>query len=405
MTEKPNGWKSSEKTMDFLKIKIIVGTRPEIIKMYPIIKECERRNLDYSILHTGQHYSYNLDRQFFEELNLPPENENLKIGSGSHAEETGKALIEIERILINDHPDVVLVEGDTNTVLAGALAAVKLHIKVGHVEAGLRSYSREMPEEYNRIVADHISDYLFAPTNNSKETLIKEGIPAERIFMTGNTIVDAIYQKVELAQNMSKILAKMTLKKDGYLLGTIHREENVDNKTKLRDILAGLKLVTKKYKLPLLISIHPRTRKMIKAFNPEGNFVDLAGKKSAITDKTIYFIDPVGYFDFLQLESNARLILTDSGGVQEEACILKVPCVTLRENTERQETLEVGANILAGTRPGKISESVGNMLNKKRNWKNPFGDGKAAEKIINIVQNRGNYSNELFKEASIPHHS
>lgn len=388
-----------------MKIKIIVGTRPEIIKMYPVIKECQRRKLDYSILHTGQHYSYNLHRQFFEELNLPLESENLKIGSGSHAEETGKALVGIEKILMRDRPDVVLVEGDTNTVVAAALAAVKLYIKVGHVEAGLRSYSREMPEEYNRIVADHISDYLFAPTNNSKETLIKEGIPAERIFMTGNTIVDAIYQKVELAQNVSNILAKMNLKKDNYLLGTIHREENANNETRLKGILAGLRRVTEKHKMPLLIPIHPRTRKMIKAFNPEGNFVDLAGKKSAITDNAIYFIDPVGYFDFLQLESNARLILTDSGGVQEEACILKVPCVTLRENTERQETLEVGANILAGTRPGKILESVRNMLNKKRNWKNPFGDGKAAKKIINIVQNSGSRVDELFKEASIPNYS
>jgi UDP-N-acetylglucosamine 2-epimerase (non-hydrolysing) len=375
-----------------LKIKIIIGTRPEIIKMSPVIRECEKKELDYSILHTGQHYSYNLDRQFFEELNLLQENANLKVGSGSHAEETGRMLIGIEKILKEEQPDVVLVEGDTNTVVAGALAAVKLHIKVGHVEAGLRSYSREMPEEHNRIIADHISDYLFAPTNKSKETLIKEGIPTKRIFMTGNTIVDAIYQNLELAQHTSNILAKMKLKKDSYLFGTIHREEIVDNKSRLRGVLAGLSLVTKEYELPLLIPIHPRTRKMLRTFNIQGNFVDLTNYESQITNNTIYFIDPLGYFDFLQLESNAKLILTDSGGVQEEACILKVPCVTLRGNTERTETLEIGANILAGTEPNKILESVGNMLSNKRNWQNPFGDGEAAKKIIKIVQNSGRLS-------------
>lgn len=355
-----------------MKISIILGTRPEIIKMSPIIRECQKRKLDFFILHTNQHYSENLDKIFFDELELPQPKYNLRIGSGTHGEETGKMLIGIEEVLMKEKPDIVLIEGDTNTVLSGALTATKLHIKVGHVEAGLRSYFREMPEEINRILTDHCSDYLFAPTKKAKEILISEAIPKKKIFVTGNTIVDAIYQNLKLAKKKSKILEKLNLKKKKYFLVTAHRPENVDKKEHLEGILKGLNLIYKKFKLPLIYPIHPRTKKMIKQFNLE-------------TPLGVKLIKPVGFLDFLQLENNAKLALTDSGGVQEEACILKIPCVTLRDNTERPETLGAGANILAGANSKKILRCISKMLSKKRNWRNPFGNGKTGKMIISIL--------------------
>jgi len=353
-------------------IAIILGTRPEIIKMSPIIRECQRRNLDYYIIHTGQHYSYEMDQAFFEDLKLPQPKYNLDVGSGTHADQTGKIMLGIEKILMNDEPetDVVLVQGDTNTVLAGALAASKLRIKVGHVEAGLRSFDRTMPEETNRIVADHISDYLFAPTETSRQNLLKEGIDDKKIFVTGNTVVDAVYQNLEISKSNSDVLGRMNLKPKEYFLVTAHRAENVDVKERLSGILEGLSAVGKEFSLPVIFPMHPRTEKMMKEFDlsPEG----------------ITITKPLGYLEFLQLEANAKLILTDSGGLQEEACILGVPCVTLRENTERPETVEVGANVLAGTNNEMIFNSAIKMSKLNTKWINPFGDGKSSERIIKI---------------------
>jgi UDP-N-acetylglucosamine 2-epimerase (non-hydrolysing) len=354
-----------------VKSAIILGTRPEIIKMSPVVREYERLRLDCFILHSGQHYSYNLDRVFFEQLGLPSPKYNLSVGSGTHAEETGKMLIGIEKALFKEKPDVVLVEGDTNTVLAGALAASKLQIKVGHVEAGLRSYDRQMPEELNRTLADHCSDYLFAPTEKAKTILLGEGIPGEKIFVTGNTIVDAIYQNLDIAKKKAKILDNLHLAPKEYFLLTLHRQENVDSSARFASILDGLDKIATDFHLPVVYPIHPRSRKMMTKF----------GLKS----RSLKLIEPVDFLDFLQLESNARLILTDSGGVQEEACILGVPCVTLRDNTERPETIEVGANILAGASPDKILKYTELMLSKKSSWINPFGDGKAGGRIVKIV--------------------
>ena len=363
-----------------MKIAIILGTRPEIIKMSPIIRECEKQGLAYFILHTGQHYSYKLDKIFFEDLELPAAKYNLDVGSGSHAEETGKMLIGIEKVLKEEKLDVVLVEGDTNTVLAGALAASKLHIKVGHVEAGLRSYDRTMPEEINRVLADHVSDYLFAPTEKAKENLLREGIEENKIFVTGNTIVDAVYQNLEIARRKVNVLNKLNLRPNEYFLITAHRQENVDVKGRLKGILEGLELVYHKFNLPIIYPIHPRTMKRLKGFGLE-------------VPKGIELIEPLGFLEFLQLEANAKLVLTDSGGVQEETCILKVPCVTLRGNTERPETLEVGSNVLAGVNQEKILEGVSVMLNAKRDWKNPFGDGKAGNIITKILITTEKHSN------------
>ena len=354
-------------------VAIILGTRPEIIKMSHVIKECENQGLDYFILHTGQHYSYNLDKIFFEELELPEAKYNLDVGSGTHAEETGKMLIGIEKTLSDEKPDVILVEGDTNTVLAGALAAVKLGIKVGHIEAGLRSYDRNMPEEINRVLADHISDFLFAPTEKARKNLLRECVDENRIFVTGNTIVDAVYQNLEIARRKAGVLKKLNLNPEEYLLVTAHRQENVDVKERLKGILGGLELVYRKFNLPIIYPIHPRTLKRIKEF----------GLK---VSKGVELIEPLGFLEFLQLYANAKLVLTDSGGVQEETCILKVPCVTLRDNTERSETLEGRSNFLVGINQNTILEGVEKMISKQRNWNSPFGDGKAGMKIVKVVR-------------------
>lgn len=354
-----------------MKVAVILGTRPEIIKMSPIIRALEKVGKDYFILHTGQHYSYNLDSVFFEQLKLPCPQYNLEVGSGSHAEETAKILTGVEKVLQEDRPDIILVEGDTNSVLAGALAASKLHVKVGHVEAGLRSHDKKMPEEINRILTDHCSDYLFAPTPKAREILLSEGIPDDKISVTGNTIVDAVYQNLEIARERGNSINTLQLAPKEYFLVTLHRQENVDNLARFGSILEGLDKVASEFRLPVVYPIHPRARKMMTKF----------GLKS----RNLKLTEPIDFLGFLQLESNASLILTDSGGVQEEACILKVPCVTLRDNTERPETIEVGANILAGASPERTLDCTRLMLQKDNNWDSPFGDGKAGEKIVKIV--------------------
>ena len=354
-----------------MKITVILGTRPEIIKMSPVIRELEKRQENYFIIHTGQHYSYNLDKVFFEQLKLPQPKYNLEVGSGSHAEQTGKILIGVENVLLDEHPDIVLVEGDTNSVFAGALAATKLHIKVGHVEAGLRSYDRNMPEEINRILTDHCSDYLFAPTEKAKTILLGEGIPEDKIFVTGNTIVDAVYQNLEIAREQGNTLSSLNLAPREYFLATLHRSENVDNPARFAPILEGLDRVAAEFHLPVVYPVHPHSLKRMNEYGLE--------------PKNITLVEPIDFLGFVQLQSNARLILTDSGGVQEEACILGVPCVTLRDNTERPETLEVGSNILAGALPDKILSHTGFMLNRENKWNNPFGDGIAGERIVKII--------------------
>jgi len=356
-----------------MKASIILGTRPEIIKMSPVIRELEHQGLDYFILHTGQHYSHNMDRLFFEELNLPEPKYNLDAGSGTHAEETAKMLTGVETVLVKEKPDIVLVEGDTNSVLAGALAAVKLGVKVGHVEAGLRSYDREMPEETNRVLTDHMSDLLFAPTDGAKRNLLREGIADSTISVTGNTIVDVAVQNSELLNNPSDTLDDLNIEGKDYFLVTAHRQENVDNRERFQGILDGLKLIHEEFGLPLIYPIHPRAKKKMSEF--------------ALNLEGVTLMDPVGYLCFLRLERNAKLILTDSGGIQEEACILRVPCVTLRDNTERPETLEMESNVLAGTKPEEIVRMTRLMLGKSKSWKNPFGDGNAGRRIVEELCN------------------
>lgn len=340
--------------------------------MAPVIRECQKRRLNFFILHTGQHFSPNMDTRFFRDLKLPQPKYNLGIGSQPHRKQVGLMIKAIKRILIDEMPDVVIVQGDTISVLAGALAANKLGIPVAHHESGLRSHDPSMLEETNRVTVDHVSDFLFAPTVDAIKNLKEEGYVSSKIFYSGNTVVDAVLQNLAIAKRHSKILQKLKLKKGGYLLVTAHRAENVDKQERLSGILEGLSLVYEKTKLPIIWPIHPRTQQKIKEF-------------SLLIPRGVKTIAPVGYFDALVLQSNARIVMTDSGGLQEEACTLRVPCVTMRDNTERPETLKACSNVLVGALPERILAGVTKMLNKKAQWKNPFGDGRAAKKIIDTL--------------------
>jgi len=358
------------------KIAVVFGTRPEIIKLSSVIRLLHRTRRPYFMIHTGQHYSYEMDRVFFRDLELPQPHHQLSVrssGGNRHGEHTGRMLEEIERILIAENPGAVLVQGDTNSVLAGSLAAAKLPgVKLGHVEAGLRSYDRQMPEEINRIVSDHLSDHLFAPTEGARRTLLDEGIDRKKVLVTGNTIVDALQENLRLAKK--KVALSRWVPKGGkYFLMTLHRQENVDHRSALAPILEGLRRVSAAFRTPILFPIHPRTVGRLKHLGlslPEG----------------IRPVEPVGFLEFIRLEEHAELILSDSGGVQEEACILRVPCVTLRTTTERPETVEVGANAIAGREPEAILRLARRMIAVKRNWRNPFGDGKSGRRIVNAVE-------------------
>ena len=356
-----------------MKMCVILGTRPEIIKMAPIVRELEHRGLDHFVIHTGQHYSYEMDRVFFEDLKLSTPAFNLNVGSSSHGKQTAAILQGIEAVLLKERPSAVLVQGDTNTVLAGALAAAKQNIGVGHVEAGLRSFDRHMPEEINRIMADHVSDQLFPPTETSRQNLLREGIPDSKIFVTGNTVVDAVLQNRKLSEDRPSVLQKLGLRSKGYILSTMHRQENVDDPARLRAMLKAIDRVAAEMGVPAILPMHPRTRKNLATFNVP-------------SPKNVQIIEPQGYLDFLQLEANAKLLMTDSGGIQEEGCILKVPCVTMRDSTERPETIEAGANLLAGSDPDDIVKAAKEMMSRSNDWTCPLGNGEASKRIVDVME-------------------
>ena len=354
-----------------MKVAIIVGTRPEIIKMAPVIKEVIRRKMDFILIHSNQHYSFEMDKIFFQELELPEPHYHLNIGQGgSHANQVGNILMKVEEVFLKEKPDVALVQGDTNTVMAAALAATKLQIKVGHIEAGLRSYDKTMPEETNRILTDHMSDYLFAVTETQKQILLSEGIDKKKIRIVGNTVVDSLYGMKDIAIKKSNVLKDLNLEAHEYFLMTAHRASNVDEVLALTELLDAVAAVGEKYPNNKLVwPIHPRTLKRIEENNLE-------------IPSNVISTESLGYLDFMSLLSQSKLVLTDSGGIQEEACILGVPCVTLRENTERPETVDVGGNILVGRNKEKILQAAKSLLAKTERWKNPFGDGTTAKQII-----------------------
>jgi len=352
-------------------IAIVVGTRPEIIKMAPIVRACVASGAPFLLLHTGQHYSFEMDGVFFRELELPAPHDNLEVGSGSQAYQIGAIVTGITPIFERERPDVVLVEGDTNSVLAAGLAAHKLGIRVGHVEAGLRSYDRTMPEEINRILTDHLSDHLFAPTDHARTILLGEGVGDSRIHVTGNTVVDELLRQRARARTPG-LLDRFGVTPGRYALATVHRAENVDQEPRLRGIFDGLAGASRALDIPVLAALHPRTAKKLDALGMS-------------VDGGVRLLPPLGYLEFLGLHAEAALVLTDSGGLQEEACCLKVPCVTLRDNTERPESVTAGANVLAGAERDKIVASAVTMAARPRDWPNPFGDGRSGERIVDIL--------------------
>jgi len=356
-----------------MKIAIILGTRPEIIKMSPIIRACKKFGLKYFILHTGQHYDYELDKKFFEDLELEEPKYNLNVGKNEYRKQIGMMVKQIGKILLSEKVDLALVQGDTNSVLAGALAAKKVRVKLGHHEAGLRSHDLSMLEENNRIITDHISDYLFAPTKDAFRNLNDEGINGNRIFMTGNTVVDAVNENLVIAVKRVNVHENLKLEKGNYIVATAHRSENVDKLERLKGILDGLSLVGQHFQIPIIYPMHPRTANCIAKFG-------------LTVPPEITVIKPLGYLEFLQLEANAKIIITDSGGLQEEACVLKVPCVTMRDNTERPEGVEAGINILAGTEPKNILAAAKRIVEKEKIWPELYGDGLAAERIVKFIK-------------------
>ena len=356
---------------------LVLGTRPGIIMFAPIVHEMRRRGLPHFIVHTGQHYSPNMDAQFFEDLDLPTPDYKLTgvAEHDTHGGQTAAMLSGIESVLLARRPYIVLVGGDANTNLAGALAARKLRIAVGHVEAGERSYDWRMPEEHNRRMIDHISEYLFTTGEKGRGQLEREAVEG-RIVVTGNPIVDASRQHLELAKSRSDALARFAVRPGEYALLTTHREENVDFAESLQGALEGVSRASSRFGLRTLFLAHPRTRKRLREF---GLLEWLASLPALETH------DAVGYLDFLNLVAHAKLIFTDSGGVQQEACIHHVPAVTLRENSEWTETLDSGANRLAGTDPAQIVTAAGEALAACREWPVPFGEGDAAVRITTAV--------------------
>lgn len=360
--------------MVIVKPFFVVGTRPEIVKMAPVIHECEKRAIDLFLLHTGQHYSDYMSQLFFHDMDLRDPDTNLSIGSGTHSEQTAKALVGIEKELLRERPDVVLVEGDTNAVLSAALAAVKLQIPVGHIEAGLRSYDIRMPEEHNRRLTDHVSEFLFAPTETSA-TILKEENVWGKIFVTGNTVIDALEGLVKKVVGKKTIADELGLKE--FALLTLHRAENVDDKAILSGLVRGLLQLD----TDIIFPAHPRTVARLTEFNLI---------KDIKKEKGIHLTEPTGYLDFLALMKTCAFVLTDSGGIQEEvtAPSINKKAFVLRTSTERPEAVESGHAIVVGVDPKKFPVMIKKELEQtsSRLKNHPYGIGNASKKIVDILQ-------------------
>lgn len=347
------------------KILTVIGARPQFIKCSPVSKHL-LKYFHEEIVHTGQHYDINMSELFFQELDLPKPSVNLNVGSGSHAEQTARMMIKLEKKMFHFKPDLVLLYGDTNSTIAGAIVAAKLNIPLAHIEAGLRSFNRKMPEEINRIITDILSTLLFCPTDVAVNNLLGEGIK-EGVFLTGDVMLDAFQKNLAIAERNSKILNELNLKKNEYILLTLHRAENTDNHYRLTQVFEALNETGENFIIP----IHPRTKKNLDVLKLE-------------ISNNIRIVNPVGYLDMLMLEKNSRLIMTDSGGVQKEAYFLEKPCITLRTETEWIETVTVGVNSLVGTDKEKIISAIKNFKPGNFNEKY-YGDGNASLKITEIM--------------------
>ncbi len=368
-----------------LKIISVVGARPNFMKIAPLIKAIEKYNssndgnyIQHVLCHTGQHYDQQMSDVFFEHLNLPKPDYYLGVGSGSHAYQTANIMIEFEKVLLKENPDLVIVVGDVNSTIACSLTAIKLGIKVAHIEAGLRSFDRTMPEEINRILTDAISDFLFVTEKSGINNLLKEGISEDKIFFVGNLMIDSLLYSLPLSDK-SRILTRYNLKPKEYSVLTLHRPSNVDDYEQLKRIVAFINYISEKKKV--LFPIHPRTSKNLTRFN--------------LTEQlngNVIFIEPLGYQDFIKLVKESLFVITDSGGIQEETTYLGIPCITLRNSTERPVTVEIGTNYLVGNDLSLTYSIVLDILNgKSKKGKIPeLWDGKASERIVNILCDKFN---------------
>ena len=367
-----------------MKIVTIVGARPQFIKAASVSRAIQEHNKEHDaqitevMVHTGQHYDENMSQVFFDELEIREPDYNLGVGSGTHGKMTGSMLEKIEEVLLQEKPDIVLVYGDTNSTLAGALAASKLHIPVGHVEAGLRSFNRQMPEEINRVLTDHVSTFLFCPTDAAVANLKKEGI-TQGVFKVGDVMFDSFLINKQLAEKKSVILSELGLKPKSYCLVTVHREENTTNAKRLTGIFEAFnQLATKD--CPFIAPLHPRTKK---ALNELG--------KERLCGPHVRILEAISYLDMILLETHAKVILTDSGGVQKEAYFAQTPCITLREETEWVELVKAGYNFLAGSESEKICKAFTLMFEKHQDATSEilYGDGNASQKITEAFVSKG----------------
>ena len=355
-----------------MRVLIVIGTRPNFVKTAPLVEELkkinkDKRKIQYKIVHTGQHYDYEMSQLFFQELKIPKPDYNLGVGGGSHALQTARTMEKIEKVVIREKPGIVIVLGDVNATLAGAVVAAKLHIKIGHIEAGMRSFNKKMPEEINRVLTDHITDYHFCSTKTAVLNLKNEGI-TKNVYNVGDIMYDTFLEGTKIAKEKSKILRKLKLKPKSYYFATIHRAENTEDKKRLSNIVDAFSEVRN-----IIFPCHPRTEKYLKFYNLWGKL-----------NKNIQVIKPVGYLDSLWLGKNAIKILTDSGGIQKEAYFSGIPCITLRDETEWVETVKGKMNILVGADKNKIVRAVKNFSPKgeKHNY---FGNGRTSKKIVNIL--------------------
>ena len=363
-----------------LKILNIVGARPNFMKIAPIVREMKRRAADFSpmIVHTGQHYDAAMSDSFFTDLGIPEPDYHLEVGSHSHAAQTAKIMTAFEPVVLAEKPDWVLVVGDVNSTIACALVCAKLNVKIAHVEAGLRSRDRTMPEEINRILTDAISDLLLTTSKDADENLKNEGVTADKIKFVGNVMIDSLFYNLEKAERL-KVRENLGLAEKEYAVLTLHRPSNVDELETFAELLDALEFVSRS--LPVVFPVHPRTRARIAEFG----FAERIERNT-----NLRLIDPLGYLDFLRLSSGATLVLTDSGGLQEETTALKIPCLTLRENTERPVTVEMGTNRVVGTDATRIKQAATEILTNKNKSKEifrvpPYWDGKAAARICDAL--------------------
>jgi len=366
------------------KIVSIIGARPQFIKAAALSRILlSVADVQEILVHTGQHYDLNMSGLFFSELDIPEPDYHLGIGSGSQGLQTGRMLGAVEEVLLRESPDWVVVYGDTNSTLAGALAAVKLHIPVAHVEAGLRSFNRRMPEEINRVLVDHMAELLFAPSLLAADNLKREGIPESRIHLVGDVMYDAALYYAAKSAKESSILSQLGLQPKSYILATIHRAHNTDTPACLRAIVEGLTAVSRE--IPVILPLHPRTLKAMQLEWSDG--ADLQAATLPCTIDRLNLIPPVGYLDMVMLEKNARLIATDSGGVQKEAFFNRVPCVTLRHETEWIELIQLGWNRLVPPKSKEaIIDGILSHLNSRGEEANPYGDGRAAQKMVECLR-------------------